>query len=386
MFNEVDFSFYKKPIEVLEEKINLVKNKEHFITIKNPNDFDINFKISSCYGFISVENTVLAKANKTTKTPLTINDCTINFEDIILVEENSITHKIYVKYQKEVENILIGTEYISSLKQLYNMYIIDEQLVKKHFFTLNFKEWLKNNYIDNYNIYNLLLEDTKEDRVLENFFTINDFKKKCEIFFENKKIVINRKTDSEVINLKLNKTVGYCEDEISVLENVNYVTFEKTKLSNKDFHNNKCNVKVIIDFAKVSAYGETIHFIIGNSKIAIEIKSKYGVSVSLSKKVLRDGESFFINVKNDMPYKVRITFRNSLIYFKIPEALNIRGNSEESIPIDISFTKLQKASTAIQRVPYINGEVTCNYDLKGSNFKSKKLKYKILLYKVGKYD
>ncbi len=386
MFNEVDFNFFKKPIEVLEEEINLVKNKEQYITIKNPNNFDISFKISSCYGFISVESTVLVKANKTTKIPLTINDNTINFEDIILVEENSIIHKIYVKYKKEVENILIGTEYISNLKQLYDMYLIDEQLVKNHFFTLNFKEWLKNNYIDNYNIYNLLLEDTKEDRVLENFFSINNFKKKCEIFFENKKIVVDRKTDSEVINLKLNKTDGYCEDEIEILENVNYVTFEKTKLSNKDFENNKCNVKVIIDFGKVSSFGETIHFVIGNSKIAIEIKSKFGVSISLSKKVLRDGESFFINIKNDMPYKVRITFRNSLNYFKTPDSINIRGNSEENIPVDIAFTKLQKASTAIQRVPYINGEITCNYDLKGSNLKKKKLEYKILLYKVGKYD
>ncbi len=386
MFTETKVIINKHDIVIKKSEITLVQKHQSYIEVKNPNECDINLKISSYYGFISVQKDIFIAGKKTVQIPFTVVATTKDFEDIVLIEDGGVNYKIYIKYNRQMEGLQIDEDTIFTLKQLYNLYLQKQNVVTDAFFSIRFKRWLENNYLEAFHIYKLCAEDTKADRVLENFFYSNNLKEKCEVYFKEDSITIDKKDGAKVIDIVLCKTVGYCEEKISVLEDVDFLTFEKTKIRYNDFLNEEAVIKAVIDFSKVSRFGELVHLVVGDKKLPLEIKSDFGVSIKLSKTILRDGDVFYINIKNNNSFKTRFVFRNTLNYFKTPEFINVKANENVSIPVDIAFTKLQKASSLLYRAPYVVGEISYQYNEKGSLTREKTLQYKILLNKVGKDD
>lgn len=64
MFDKINHFINSKPFVITNKDIRLAESNQYYIEIKNPNEFDIFLKVTSYYGFISVQKEVAIHLKK----------------------------------------------------------------------------------------------------------------------------------------------------------------------------------------------------------------------------------------------------------------------------------------------------------------------------------
>ncbi len=383
MFRKFDFDFDKKIIDIEEDYIDLAYEEQGNIVVINPNDKEISISLN-CSDVISIEKEVKILPKCKTKIPFFVVDKNKSFKEKIFIQNKSDLYSVEVNFlKKENEHdLIIGDHKINNLAELYNLYLKDYELLQEKFFSLDFKNWLKVFDTQIFSLYNIFLEDTKEERVIENFFVATKMKEKAYVYFLEEEITFVEDVGVMVFDLPLAITDGFFEDDIIIDEGADFLTLEKSKIGTFDFVDKKSSIKIIIDFNKANTLREFTYINIGKERIKITLIRKRDVIYSVEKKLLRDGDSFKIYIENNSQKDIEFSFKSSLSYIRVPEKMVVRKKSKKSLEVAIAFTTMQRAFLRLNKTPYIMSDITCEYKV-SRDIKSKTFSYKKLEQKVG---
>ncbi|MFV0520779.1 MAG: DUF5717 family protein [Lachnospirales bacterium] len=382
MFRELNFKFDKTTIDIVSDYIYLECEEQG--TIGLINHFEDIIKVSILTsGKILIAKEVELLPNTTTNVPFTVVEKNKSFKEKIFIHNKSDVYGIEISYLKKENEFFLNNKIIFNINQVYEEYLKNKKLVTENFFDYDFKEWLYKYNMDFFNFYNLFLEDTKEDRLIENFFVATKVKEKTKIYFSEKELIFYEKDGVMVIDIPLEITNGYIEEEIHLIGNTAFVSLDKNVVFSNDFNDNKYFLKAIIDFNKIKSIRDFIYVKIGDEKIKLVFVKKQDFIISFENRILYDGDSFQLYIKNNTNKDIDLSLKSTVSYLTVPDIITVKRGKEILYDLKISLNALQRTFFKLNRKPYILCELIYEYNI-GYKKISKSYNYKILLQKVGK--
>lgn len=289
--------------------------------------------------------------------------------------------QIYIPVFINISNfdyLKCGDDKVYTVKEFYQYYLKNYIEAIRVFYSYEFILWLKNIKYEQIEVVEEFLKDANKQRAIDNFFVFSKIKEKATISIKQTKFSYKYfHTDDENVivgNVCIYlKGSGYFEDVISLDRNVDFITLDKTKITNKDFQDGVFNLEFKIQKDKLTNFFEKVKILLNKCQesVIIEISKKNPIEIIFEKTYFSTVDKGVLKILNNTnkDVVVEIVPKDTYIFFKAKQYL---VSKYLEIDFDIKLSGFLKAQMEFLKRTSMQSEILVKVMFKDSSYSMQK--------------